>query len=152
MFILKTRFSQLIVAALCLMWMLQGAVAAQTDRWRAVTMLAESIRAPSSLSTSEREDKAYQLANLIQRKAGRAAPQKLITDLAMLMSDTDQIVRLWAAAALGNLGLQAAAAIPALEKAFGEAQIADPPSRARSGIHLDDVILQALEKIRPRTK
>jgi len=115
-------------------------------------MLAESIKVPSSLSTKEREDKAYQLAALIRRKAGKAAPQKLIMDLAVLMSDTDQIVRLWTAGALGNLGPQAATAIPALEKAFQEARAADPPNRFRSGIHLDDVIQQALEKIRRRKK
>jgi len=125
---------------------------AQTDGWRAITMLAESIKAPSSLSTKEREDKAYQLAVLIRRKTGRAAPQKLITDLAALMSDPDQMVRLWTAGALGNLGPQAAAAIPALEKAFDEAQVADPPGGPRTGIHLDDVIQQAMEKIRRRKK
>ena len=115
-------------------------------------MLAESIRAPSSLSTKEREDRAYQLANLIRRKAGTAAPQKLITDLAALMSDTDQMVRAWTAASLGHLGPQASAAIPALEKAFEEARVADPPGRFRSGIHLDDVTEHALGKIRRRKK
>jgi HEAT repeat protein len=115
-------------------------------------MLAESIKAPSSLSTKEREDKAYQLAVLIRRKTGRAAPQKLVTDLAALMSDPDQMVRLWTAGALGNLGPQAAAAIPALEKAFEDAQVADPPGGLRTGIHLDDVIQQAMEKIRRRKK
>src|ERR1041384_371837 len=145
---MKTRFSPFVITALCLTWSLQGSFVAQTDEWRAITMLAESIKAPSSLSTQEREDKAYQLAVLIRRKTGRAAPQKLVTDLAALMSDPDQMVRLWTAGALGNLGPQAAAAIPALEKAFEEAQVADPPGGPRTGIHLDDVIQQALKKIR----
>ena len=149
---MKTKFLQLVIAALCLTWILQGAVTARTDGWRTITMLAESLKAPSSLSTKEREDKAYQLAALVRRKAGKAAPQKLITDLAALMSDTDQMVRLWTAGALGNLGPQAAAAIPSLEKAFNEAQAADQPNRFRSGIHLDDVIQQAMKKIRWRKK
>ena len=70
---LKTRFSELVIAALCLTWILQGSVAARTVEWRTITMLAESIKAPSSLSTKEREEKAYQLAALIRRKAGKAA-------------------------------------------------------------------------------
>ena len=149
---MKTKFSQLVLAALCLTLILQGAVAARTDGWRAITMLAESIKAPSSLSTKEREEKAYQLAVLIRRKAGKAAPPKLITDLAALMSDSNQMVRFWVALALGKLGPQAAAAIPALEKAFEEAQVADPPGGFRTGIHLDDVIHEMLEKIRRRKK
>ena len=145
---MKTRFSQLVIAALCLTWIFQGPVAARTDGWRAITRLAESIRSPSSLSAEEREDKASQLAALIRRKAGKPAPQKLITLLTAMMSDTDQMVRAWTAGALGNLGPQAAAAIPALEKALEEAQIADPPGGFRTGIHLDDVIQEALKKIR----
>jgi hypothetical protein len=147
---LKTRFSELVIAALCLTYILQGSVAGRTDGWRAITLLAESLKVPSALSTKEREEKAYQLAALIRRKAGKAAPQKLITDLAGLMSDSDQMVRFWTAVSLGNLGPQAAAAIPALEKAFEEARAAEP--RFRSGIHLGDVIQQTLEKIRRRKK
>ncbi|MEK6337052.1 MAG: hypothetical protein AABM67_19185 [Acidobacteriota bacterium] len=66
------------------------------------------------------------------------------------MSDSDQVVRFWTAVSLENLGPQAAAAIPALEKALEEARAADPPDGFRTGIHLDDAIQQALEKIRRR--
>jgi hypothetical protein len=69
-----------------------------------------------------------------------------------MMSDNDQVVRAVMASALGSLGPQAAAAIPALEKALEEAQIADPPGGFRTGIHLDDVIQAALEKIRRQKK
>jgi hypothetical protein len=149
---LKTRFSELVIAALCFTWILPWSVAARTDGWRTITMLAESIKAPSSLSPKEREEKAYQLAALIRRKAGQTAPKQLIADLADLMSETDQMVRLWTAGSLGNLGPQAAAAMPALEKAFAEARAAEPADGFRTGIHLDDVIRQALEKIRRRKK
>ena len=149
---LKARLSKLIIAALCLACVLQASATAQPDRWRAVTLLVESIKAPSTLSTKEREEKASQFAALIRRKGGRPAPEKLITDLADLMSDADVMVRAWTAGSLGNLGPQAKAAIPALEKAFEEAQAADPPNRPRTGIHLDDVIQQALDKIRARKK
>ena len=47
---------------------------------------------PSTLETKEREDRAYRVADLIQRKAGKTAPATLITDLADLMSDDDQVV------------------------------------------------------------
>lgn len=149
---LKARFSEFVIAALCLTCVLQGPVAAQTEGWQAITMLVESLKVPSALTTEEREEKASQLATLIRRKAGKPAPKSLITDLAGLMSDSDQLVRAWTAGSLGNLGPQAAEAIPALEKAFEEARATDPPGHFRSGIHLDDVIQQALEKIRRRKK
>ncbi|HKO96584.1 MAG TPA: hypothetical protein VJU86_06320 [Pyrinomonadaceae bacterium] len=149
---LKARFSKLLIAALCISCVLQGSVTARPDGWRAITILVESLKESSSLSAKERGEKAYQLATLIRRKAGKPAPKKLITDLADLMSDADTMVRAWTAGSLGNLGPQAAAAMPALEKAFEEAQAADPPDRPRTGIHLDDVIQQALEKIDGRKK
>src|SRR5262245_33291005 len=148
---LETR-SQLVAAALSLACILQGSVAARIDGWRRITMLAESIKATSTLTTKERQENAYELATLILRKAGKPAPEKLITDLAGLMSDADQVVRFWAAVSLGNLGPQAAAAIPALEKALEQARTEDPPDRFRTGIHLDDGIQQALDKIRRRQK
>ena len=107
---------------------------------------------PSTLEAKEREDKAYRVAVLIHRKAGKTAPAKLVTDLADLMSDEDQVIRFWIAGALGNLGPQAAAAIPALEQAFKEARAADPPDRGRTGIHLDDAIQLAMEKISGKKK
>lgn len=147
-----TRFSQLVIPALCIVVSLQCPTVAQTDRWRAVTDLIDTLKTPSSLSSREREDKASQLATLIRCQKGQAAPQNVILDLAALMSDADPLVRAWTAGALGNLGPQAAAAITALEKAFAEAQAADPPNGFRSGIHLDDVIEQALKKIRRSKK
>jgi uncharacterized protein YfaS (alpha-2-macroglobulin family) len=145
---MKIRRSQFVLSALCLSWILQGSAVSQTDRWQAITVLAESLKNPSSLSSQEREDKAYQLATLTRRKTRQAAPQKLITDLASLMTDNDPLVRAWTATSLGHLGSQAAAEIPALEKALEEARAADPPGGPRTGIHLDDVIEQALKKIR----
>jgi hypothetical protein len=126
---------------------LQGPAAARTYGWRTIAALVESIRTPSSLSAKEREDRAYRVADLIQHKSSKAAPEKLITDLAELMSDDNQIIRFWTAGALGNLGPQAAPAIPALEKALKEARAADRPDWGRTGIHLDDAIQLALDKI-----
>jgi hypothetical protein len=141
-----------ILTALCLVSVLQVSLAARTDEWRAITLLTESIRTPATLTANDRQEKARELAALIRRKAGKPAPEKLITDLAGLMSDSDQLVRFWVAVSLGYLGPQAAAAIPALEKALEQARIEDPPDRTRTGIHLDDGIQQALEKIRRRKK
>ena len=135
-----------VVATLCITWIPQGSVEARTDGWRPIVILAESIKAPSALSTKEREDKAYRLAVLIQRKVGKPAPEKVITALANLMNDSDQVVRFWTAGALGQLGPQAAPAIPALEKALEEARAAEPPGQGRTGIHLDDAIQYALEE------
>lgn len=144
---LTIRLARLFVASLTLAWVVEAPVAAQTDGWQTITTLVESIKTPSSLPVKERRGRARQFAVLIHDKTGKTAPEKLITDLAGVMSDSDQVVRFWTAGALGNLGPQAVAAIPALERAFAEAQAADPPGRARSGIHLDDVIQRAMDKI-----
>jgi len=137
-----------VVSALLVTWIPQDAASAQTDAWRPIITLAESIRAPSTLSAKEREERAYRLADLIPRKVRKPAPEKLITALAYLMDDSDRTVRFWTAGALGQLGPQAASAIPALEKALEEARADDPPGRGRTGIHLDDVIQRSMEKIR----
>lgn len=144
---LKTGWAELVIAALCLTCTLQGCVGARTDEWKEITTLAESVKAPSPLSDKEREDKAYQLAVLIRQKVGKPAPKKLIAELADMMSDSDETVRFWTVGALQNLGPQADLAIPALERALAEARAADPPGQGRSGIHLDDAIQHAMEKI-----
>jgi hypothetical protein len=125
---------RLSVTALAFVWVLQGPAIAGTSGWRTVAALVASIKMPSTLEAKEREDRAYQVADLIQRKAGKAAPANLVTDLADLMSDEDQVIRFWTAGALGNLGPQSAAAIPSLEKAFKEARAADPTGGGRAFI------------------
>jgi len=120
---LRTGLAAAFIAA-AFVWFLEGPAIARTPGWGAITSLVESISTPSSLPPKEREERAQRVAVLIHDKAGETAPEKVVTALADLMSDGQQTIRLWTAIALGNLGPQAAAAIPALKRAFKEARSA----------------------------
>jgi HEAT repeat protein len=124
---------------------------ARPDPWKKVNELAEEIQnAPPS---RDRGEMARQLQILVDRRARKSAPKELIERLINLMSDENVEVRLWTAAALGDLGPQAAPAIPALEKARKEDEaLLQKIGGGRSGIWVMDAVDVALEKIRGKKK
>ena len=76
---------------------------------------AEQIRRETS--DANRTDRACVLSFNLNSDNGWVT-DKDISILADLMEDHDDGVRLWIAAALGNIGPRARAAVPALEKAY----------------------------------
>jgi len=112
--------------------------------WRAALILADEIKAAPP---ADRGDKAYQLELLVRRQARNKAPKELIDKLIDLM-DENAVVHAWVAGALGDLGPQASAAIPALKRVLEKdkayhASIVGPTS----GIWPEDAIEIALRKI-----
>jgi HEAT repeat protein len=82
------------------------------------------------------------LAVLAKREAPNGVGRKVVDDIAGFLLDSDDVVRYWAAAALGFLGAQAESAIPALERALREREGKKGSKSSASAIRL------ALERIR----
>ena len=114
------------------------------DDWGSVLALVEKIEAEPAVSP--RTDEAQRLASAVRSKKGRAAPKNVIQSLADLMADRDDSVRYWVAGALGFLGPQAAAAIPALQTALKEVEGKRGDKTSESAIRL------ALKRINAPTK
>ena len=145
---MKTKWSAA-VTVLTLACSLQVSAWAGRNDWRAELILADKIKAAPP---AERGDKAYQLELLVRRQARNKAPQELIDKLIDLM-DEDAVVHAWVAAALGDLGPQASAAIPALKRVLEKdkayhASINGPTS----GIWPEGAIEIALRKIQAPKK
>jgi HEAT repeat protein len=104
-------------------------------------------------STPIRARLAEQLSTFIQhsdRAAIDALDAKEIDDLAGLLSDRDDVVRFWAALALGHIGAPAARAIPVLERALREAEPALGSNIIGPDLSSASAIRGALRKISGR--
>lgn len=65
-------------------------------------------------SSMARNDAAERLADLTRKARPASVSDSTVNDLLSLMDDSNDVVRLWVAAALGNLGPRAKVAIPKL--------------------------------------
>jgi hypothetical protein len=123
---------------------------ASQDPWRKEVELADKVKVAAS--SVKQGEMARRLEGLINRKRRKIAPKELVDKLIDLMSDENKQVRLWVALALGDLGPQAAPAIPALEKAREEDEALLKEIGGRSGIWVMDAVDVALKKIRGERK
>jgi hypothetical protein len=122
------------VAALVGLLSESGWAANRTDEWDPVMRLVEGIKAESTVTP--RTKQAQELADLVRKEARQIAPKRVVRALGGLMEDRDDSVRYWIATALGYLGPQAAAAIPALEKALKEIEQRPADKTSESAIRL----------------
>jgi HEAT repeats len=130
---------------------IQPPLLASHDPWRKVVELADEVK--SAPPSADRGEMARRLELLIKRKRRRTASKELVDKLINLMSDENGQVRSWVAVALGDLGPQAAPAIPALEKAREEDEaLLRKIGGGRSGIWVMDAVDVALKRIRGEKK
>ncbi|WP_211441835.1 HEAT repeat domain-containing protein [Collimonas humicola] len=103
----------------------------------------------SELPDSDRAAFARQLPDLIKQADKSDISNELIDKIATLLSDREDVIRLYAAVTLGNIGPNAVRAVPALERALKEAQnFSNSPKDAfGTGLYSSDAIVPALERI-----
>jgi HEAT repeat protein len=122
-----------------------GAAGTNDEAVAKIASMIEQIKAENS--TTVRVNIAEQLSTLLQHEDRRfldALDVKVIDDIAGLLSDRDDAVRSWAAAALGHIGTPANWAVPQLEKALKEIESAPG---YRTGLSSASAIRGALQKI-----
>jgi HEAT repeat protein len=114
---------------------------------QSIQALIGSIK--SQPSDSARAAEAQRLARFLHDQS----PTKLavvdaaaVDDIANLLSDSDDRVRFWAAAALGVLGPKATSAVPKLEEALKDAHVKSTPIQPAQST--EAAITHALERIR----
>jgi len=87
-------------------------------------------------------DRGHEMTEMVRRHASAASDPEIVRRLANLLALPDDGTRGWAAASLGFIGPKAAAAIPALEKAYEERKNENGSLRSADAIDL------ALKRIR----
>lgn len=108
------------------------------------------VRAGSTLTI--RSSAAEQIANLTRKIDPKKIDDKTLAELISILDISDDSVRFWVAASLGNLGPRARAAVPKLLKILPEAD------RINGALTSAGAIRHALERIgvtpppRPKTK
>lgn len=90
--------------------------------------------ARTSKTATERTEAAERLAELTKSMDRKAVSEQTISDLISLLDSPDDSVRFWVAAALGNLGQLAKAAIPKLQELLPNADCLDGTITSASGI------------------
>jgi hypothetical protein len=91
-----------------------------------------------------RTNAAEYLSRLTKEINPKKVDDKTIRDLVSLLDIPDDSVRLWVAAALGNLGPRAKMAVPALLRVVRET---DCPPKIETGVTLSATALIALKRI-----
>jgi hypothetical protein len=81
----------------------------------------------STQPSRARFNAAERLAELTRKARPASVSDSTVNDLLSLMDDSDDVVRIWAATALGNLGRRAKAGIPKLWAMLPEADCLDGP-------------------------
>jgi hypothetical protein len=89
---------------------------------------------------------AEKMATVVKDCSAVAATGDTIDQLADLLTHREDIVRYWAATALGYIGPKAESAIPALERAYEEKKNSSQSKTSASAIRV------ALERIRHQEK
>jgi HEAT repeats len=113
-----------------------------------IEAMIEKIRTERSIDI--RMDIAQQLSTLIghlDHSDLLSLDSSVIDDIASLLTDRYDGVRMWAAAALGQIGAPAARAIPALERALKESEPVPGSVVFGTGLRSDMAIRPALQKI-----
>jgi len=77
---------------------------------------ATMAKVRSEKSVDARTQAAEHLARLTQKISSKEVTEALVTEITALLDSPDDSVRFWVAAALGNLGPVAKAALPRLEE------------------------------------
>jgi hypothetical protein len=109
----------------------------------------------SEPSAPIRANFAEQLSAFIQHRDQvdiDALDVKEIDDLAGLLSDKDDVVRFWAALALGHVGPPAIRVVPALERALKEVEPAPGSNIIGPDLSSASAIRGALRKITGRSR
>lgn len=141
------RINLMLLVALCWLSTMPVRVQGEQPQVRDIVPLIEKIEHETDSNT--RTDLASELAKLVsQVRTSDQIDDKVIDDIATLLSDRDDSVRLWVALALGQLGPRANRAVPALERALQEAEAEDQANIKGPSLSSADGIRAALEKIR----
>jgi hypothetical protein len=119
------------------------------DKSDAVTAkIEEMIKDIKADNSWHRMEQAQRLMGFLlqqDQSVVQSLDDEAIDDIAALLSDDDDGVRLWAAGALGLIGPRAKRAIPALERALKNAEL--PPGAAVTGVWSGSAIQIALNRI-----
>jgi HEAT repeat protein len=99
-----------------------------------VKMLIDRIK--TEKISKDRIDHAERVADLVAKMAHERVEEQLVQNLVECLSDKEDAVRYWIAVALGHLGPQARAAIPALEDALKQVEGVHGSKTSASGIRL----------------
>lgn len=116
------RWCKVPSVAVCaaLIAILAGAAHAR-DNGKHMKQLTETIAQVRMAKTIDaRTDAAEHLANLTKKIDPKEVDDKTLADLVSLLDTSDDSVRFWVAASLGNLGPRARAAVPKLLKILRE--------------------------------
>jgi hypothetical protein len=84
------------------------------------TMLIEIEKIKQESSSMQKAAHAYQLFFAIRQQPLNEITDEIVSELATLMGDPNDAVRLWVAMSLAHIGPHASASIPALESALKE--------------------------------
>jgi HEAT repeat protein len=125
-----------------------SAPAKSGDAMAKIEAMIEKIRTERSIDI--RMDIAQQLSTLIghlDHSDLLSLDSSVIDDIASLLTDRYDGVRMWAAAALGQIGAPAARAIPALERALKESEPVPGSGVIGPDLSSDMAIRPALQKI-----
>jgi len=88
----------------------------------------------------------YILDRLSERSVAEVSDET-IEAITALLKDRSDAVRARAAMALSRLGSRAIRSLPALRQALEESRVTRSPYLGRTGIHLDQVLVDAIEQI-----
>jgi HEAT repeat protein len=129
------RFSGLFSAALCFLLSAVASIAQEGGRPARMKQIKETIaKVRSDRTARARTEAAEYLASLTQKLSSEEVTETLVTDITSLLDSPDDSVRYWVAAALGNLGPAAKAAVPKLEEMLPKADCISGAITSASGI------------------
>jgi hypothetical protein len=117
---------------------------AAPEPWQPVQELVTKIKQEPSIR--ERTEDAYRLVKSVKERAQQKIPDRLLSEITSLMGDRDDSVRYWTATALGYLGPQATAAIPALERALEEVKDVHAMKTSASAIRIALTRVRAVQE------
>jgi hypothetical protein len=138
------RIRLVLLAALCWFGIVSVDVQAEQPQVRDLGILIEKIK--QETDSRRRYDLATELAHGVsQLRASEQIDDKFIDDLAGLLGD--RVVRFWIAGSLGQLGPRAMRAVPALESALKEEEVAERAMSGVPSVSIGDAIRLALKKI-----
>jgi hypothetical protein len=112
--------------------------------------LVDTIATVRAMTPSRaRFDAAEQLAVLTNKVRPASVSDSTVNDLVSLLDDSDDVVRMFAAAALGHLGRRAKVAVPKLLALLPEADCLDGPVTSARSIR-PALKRMGVEKLPPR--